>query len=143
MGSQTDLDQGGTSRQWVRTYMGPTVGWVMLPGRNGLFIGTAGTYQLQPDTSQVAVFCAGLVTIKLPTCLYPSVPASTQPALFSDLAINITDIGGFATAFPITIQPFSVAETIMGLAQVQITSAFGSFILSPVNATAKWINSVQ
>ncbi len=143
MPSQTDLDMGGTSRQWVRTYLGPSVGWVYLPGRNPFEITAAGTYQLQPDTSVVNVNCAGLVTITLPSAQNPSAPAGVLPALYARTAVSVVDTGGHATAFPITIQPISIAETIMGLTSVQITSDFGAFILSP-NATSKtWVNSVQ
>lgn len=143
MTSQTDLDQGGTSRQWVRTYMGPSVGWVYLPGRNPFEITAAGTYTLQPDTSVVNVNVNGAVIIILPSAQNPSAPAGVLPALYARTAISIVDVGGFATANPITIQPKSVAETIMGLASVQITSNFGAFILSPNVALKGWVNTVQ
>lgn len=143
MASQTDLDQGGTSRQWVRTYLGPSVGWVYLPGRNPLEITTAGTYILQPDTSVVNVNIAGVVIIMLPTALNPAAPAGVLPALYARTAISIVDTGGHAGTNPITIMPASVAETIMGLASVQITSAFGAFILSPNVTFRGWVNSVQ
>ena len=143
MGSQVDLDQGGTSRQWVRTYLGPSVGWVYLPGRNPFEITAAGTYTITPDTSVVNVNANGAVIIILPSALNPNAPAGALPGLYGRTAISIVDVGGFATAQPITIKPASVAETIMGLAQVQITSAFGAFILSQ-NVTLKgWVNSVQ
>ncbi len=143
MSSQTDLDQGGTSRQWVRTYLGPTVGWVYLPGRNPFEITVAGTYSISPDTSVVNVRVNGAVTVILPTVLNPNAPAVSLPALYARTAISIVDVGGFATAHPITIQPKSVAETIMGLASVQIASNFGAFILSPNVQSAAWINTVQ
>jgi hypothetical protein len=143
MSSQTDLDKGGTSRQWVLTYLGPSVGWVYLPGRNQFEIAAAGTYILQPDTSVVNVNVNGAVTIMLPSAINPKVPAGVQPALWAKTALSVVDTGGFATAHPITIMPTSVAETIMGLASVQITSAFGAFILSPNNTLKGWVNSVQ
>lgn len=143
MTSQTDLDQGGTARQWVRTYMGPSVGWVYLPGRNPFEITAAGTFTIAPDTSVVNVRVNGAVTIILPTVLNPNAPAGALPGLYARTAISIVDVGGFATAHPITIQPKSVAETIMGLASVQITSNYGAFILSPNVQSAAWINTVQ
>lgn len=144
MPSATDFDQGGTARQWVRTYMGPSVGWVYLPGRNPISINAVGTYTLQPDTSVVNVFVNGAVILILPSANDPSVPAGVQPALFAKTAISIVDIGGFAQANPITIRPKTGSgETIMGLAQVQITSNYGAFILSPNASTGRWINSVQ
>lgn len=141
MASQTDLDQGGTSRQWVRTWMGPTVGWVMLPGRNPVTtITAAGTYILTPDITLVEVNVAGAVIIMLPTAIHPSVPAVTQPALFADKPITIVDIGGFATANPITIKPASGAENILNLTQIQITANYGGFTLNPSNAQKGWTN---
>lgn len=143
MGSQTDLDQGGTSRQWVRTYMGPSVGWVYLPGRIPFQITAAGTYTITPDTSVVDVSANGAVIVILPTALNPNAPAGALPGLYARTAITIVDVGGFATAHPITIQPASVAETIMGLASIQITANFGAFILSPNVSLKGWVNSVQ
>ena len=141
MGSQTDLDQGGTSRQWVRTFMGPSVGWVMLPGLNPIaLITTAGTYTLTPDITLVEVNCAGAVIIVLPSALYPKVPAGVQPALYAKKPITIVDIGGNAAANPITIQPASVAENVLGLTQLQITANYGGLSLMPSNAQKGWTN---
>ena len=141
MTSQTDLDQGGTARQWVRTYMGPSVGWVYLPGLNPLpTIVAAGTYIIQPDTTLVQVNCAGAVTVMLPTAIDPTVPAINQGALFAKKPVTVVDIGGFAAAHPITIKPASVAETIMNLTQIQITTNYGAFTLNPSNAQKGWTN---
>lgn len=142
MPSQTDFDQGGTSRQWVRTYMGPSIGWIYLPGRNPFEITAAGVYTLQPDTSVVNVNVNGAVTINLPSNQNPSAPAGVLPALYARTAISIVDVGGHATAHPITIQS-QAGETIMGLASVQITSNYGAFILSPNVQSKAWMNSVQ
>src|SRR5208282_1395388 len=110
MGSQLDLDQGGTSRQWVRTYMGPSIGWVYLPGRNPIpVITAAGTYTMLPDTTLVEVNVAGVVVIILPSALDPGVPAGVLPGLFAKNPITIVDLGGFASTHPITIKPASVA----------------------------------
>jgi len=140
MGSQTDLDQGGTSRQWVRTYMGPSVGWVYLPGLNPLpTITAAGTYTLSPDTTLVQVNVNGLVTIILPTAINPGVPAITLGARYAKRPITIVDIGGYASlANPITIEPASVAETLMALASIQIAVAYGGFTLNPSNEQKGW-----
>jgi hypothetical protein len=141
MASQTDLDQGGTARQWVRTYLGPSVGWVYLPGRNPFVITVAGTYVLTPDTSLVEVNVAGLVTLTLPTAIDPGPPAGALPGLYAKTPITIVDLGGNALAFPITINPASVAENIMGLSTppvLQITSNYGAYTLEPSNAQKGW-----
>lgn len=141
MGSQMDLDQGGTARQWVRTYMGPSVGWQYLPGLNPLpTITAAGTYTLSPDTTLVQVNCAGAVIIILPTAIDPKVPAINQAQLFAKKPITIVDIGGFAQANPITINPTSVAENIMGLPSIQITVNYGAYTLNPSNIQKGWTN---
>ncbi len=141
MGSQTDLDQGGTSRQWVRTYLGPSVGWVYLPGLNPLpTITAAGTYVILPDTTLVQVNCAGAVVITLPSAIEPLVPAGVLPALFAKKPITIVDIGGFAAANPIVINPASGSENIMGLATISIDSAYGAYCLSPSNSQKGWTN---
>src|SRR5712664_961586 len=140
MGSQTDLDQGGTARQWVRTYLGPSVGWVQLPGNNPFTITVAGTYTISPDTSLVTVNVVGAVIIVLPSAIDPIVPAGVQPGLFAKTPITIVDIGGNAQAHPITIQPASVSENIMGLASIQITVNYGAFTLNPNNSQRGWTN---
>lgn len=141
MASQTDLDQGGTPRQWVRTYMGPTVGWVYLPGLNPLPIITAnGTYFPGPDTTLIQVNNNGPVSIILPTALDPGVPAVTQGALFAKKPITIVDIGGFAGTSNIVIAPNSVAEKIMGLTSIKISVNYGAFTLNPSNAQKGWTN---
>lgn len=141
MGSQTDLDQGGTSRQWVRTYLGPSVGWVYLPGLNPFGVITvAGTYVISPDTTLVQINCVGAVVITLPSAIEPTVPAGVQPGLFAKKPITIVDIGGNAQAHPITINPASVAENIMGLATISITVNYGAFTLSPSNTQKGWTN---
>lgn len=142
MASQTDFDQGGTSRLWVRTYMGPSAGWQMLPGINPLAtITAAGTYILQPNTTIVQVNCnANGVIIILPSVLTPAVPAVTLPALYDKVDLTVVDIGGFAAAHPITIQPASGAENVLGLASIQITSNFGGFTLHPSATQKGWTN---
>ena len=140
MPSQLDLDQGGTSREWVNTYLGPSVGWLRLPSRNLLEITAAGTYILNLSTNLVHVNVAGAVTVILPVATNPSVPAGVLPGKYGKVSIGIVDIGGFAGANPITIQPASGAETIMSLASIQITSAFGGFILYPSNTLRGWTN---
>ncbi len=141
MASQLDLDQGGTSREWVRSYLGPSVGWVYAPIRNLLGITGVGTYTLDPSTSLVQVRVAGAVTIILPSAINPiNTPANSLPGPFLKTPVSIIDLGGFAGAFPITIKPASVAETIMGLTQVQITAPYGGFILYPSDTLKGWTN---
>lgn len=142
MSSQLDLDQGGTNRIWVKTYMGPSVGWQMAPGGNVLVITTAGTYTLDLSTSLVEVSVAGAVTIILPTAIIPSVPAGALPGPYVGNPITIVDTGGFAGSNPITIQPASVGENVMGLSSIQITANYGAYSLLP-NSTLKGWNNIS
>lgn len=135
-----DLDQGGTSRQWVKEYLGPSVGWVWAPARNLLEITAAGTYTLDLSTNLVHIKIAGAVVIILPSVINPSVPAGAVPGLFVKSPIGIVDIGGFAAANPITIKPASLSENIFNQPQIQITSNYGGFILYPSNALKGWTN---
>jgi hypothetical protein len=138
MPSQTDLDQGGTARQTVRTFMGPTIGWVDLPGTFPFEITVAGTYTLTPDVSLVRVNVAGAVTIILPSAIDPKVPAGVLPGLFAKTTLTIIDIGGNAQANPITLQPASGAENIMGLPSITISTNYGGFTLKPSNSQKGW-----
>src|SRR6516225_4038283 len=109
-----DLDQGGTSRQWSRNYLGPSVGWIMAPYQNILPITAAGTYTLDPSTNLVEVNVAAAVTIVLPSCQFPAAGAQAQPRLFASNPITIVGIGGNAATNNITINPNNVSETVMG-----------------------------
>jgi hypothetical protein len=140
MSSQLDLDQGGTSREWVDFYLGPSVGWVRVPARNLFTITVAGTYTLDPSTNLVHVNVAGDVIIILPSAIDPTVPAGVLPGNYAKNSIGIVDIGGYGGTNPITIQSNSVAETIMGLPSIQITSAYGGFVLYPSNTLRGWTN---
>jgi hypothetical protein len=139
MASQTDLDKGGTARQWIDVDMGPTIGLVRQPKRGPLSITAAGTYTLTYATNLVEVNCNGAVTIVLPSAIDPKVSAGVLPGDYAKTPITIVDIGGFAAAHPITIQPISVAENIVGLASIQVDSAYGGYSLVPSNAQKGWV----
>jgi hypothetical protein len=135
-----DLDQSGTSRQWQRTYLGPSVGWIMAPYQNILPITAAGTYTPDPSTNLVEVNVAGAVTIVLPPCQTPAAGAQAQPRLFASNPITIVDVGGNAAANNITITPNNVGETVMGLTSIKIATNYGGFTLQPVPAQKTWTN---
>lgn len=141
MASQLDYDQGGTRRQLIRQYMGPSIGWVTLPGITELTITKVGITQLLIGVSLVKVNVAGLVTVVLPSAIHPSVPAGVLPGENADIPITIVDLGGNAQAFNITIQPFSGAENIMGLASVVINNNYGGYILNPSSSLKGWTST--
>src|SRR5258708_6207070 len=140
MGSQTDLDQGGTFREWNQVWMGPSIGWVRRPVTNVLDITIAGTYVIDLSVSLITVNVAGAVIIKLPAAAAPAVGPGPLPGLFVRNPITIVDVGGKAFANNITIQPSSGAETIMGLASIAITINYGGFTLNPQPSLPGWIS---
>ena len=135
MTSQTDLDQGGTFREWVRTYMGPSVGWVMAPARNVLTVTAIGTYTLNLSTTLVIINTTAAVTIVLPSAKNPSVPAGALPGPYVKSIVTVVDIAG---APNVMITPISVAETIMGLASIPLSTAYGSYSLRPDSSFNGW-----
>lgn len=135
MASQTDLDQGGTFREWVNTYMGPSVGWVRSPARSVLTVTAAGTFALNLSTTLVIINTTSAVTVKMPSAKDASVPAGAQPGLYVKAIVNIVDISG---APNVTIDPISVAETIMGLTSIPLKTAYGSYSLRPDNTFSGW-----
>jgi hypothetical protein len=135
MASQQDLDQGGTFRETVRTYMGPSVGWVIAPARNVLSITVAGSYILNLSTTLVIINTTGAVTVTLPSALDPSVPAGALPGGYVKAIVTIVDIAGTPN---VTIDPISGAETIMGLASIKLATPYGSYSLRPDNTFKGW-----
>ncbi len=140
MSSQTDLDQGGTNRAYNRIYLGPSVGWITTPAPASslLSITTPGTYNLDPSTTLVTVNAAGAVFVVLPSAAVSAAGPQAQPGLFAQTPVTIVDVGGQAQAHPITILPFTGAQTIMGLTLVQITINFGGFTFKPIDAISGW-----
>lgn len=135
MPSQTDLDQGGTFREWVRTFMGPSVGWVMAPARSVLPIAAAGAYPVGLSTTLVIINTTAAVTLTLPSALNADVPAGALPGPYVKSIVTIVDIAG---APNVTVEPISGAETIMGLTSISLTTAYGSYSLRPDNAFKGW-----
>ena len=125
-----DFDLSGTFREFARIGMGPSIGWLFMPVMANLSITAAGTYALAKGTTYVSVNVAAPVTITLP----PSMPASfvaaiANPGNHINQPVTICDVGGFAASWPITINTVS-GDTIMGLASIQITVAYGGRVFS-------------
>jgi hypothetical protein len=137
MGSQTDLDQGGTFRQTQSVYMGPSIGWVNIPISAVLPVTTGGTTTVQKGNTLVTVNFNGAVTIQLPTAKANAAGGMTIPAEQSANPLTVVDIGGFANAHNITILPFG-SETIDGLASIAITTNYGAFTLKPDIVNGGW-----
>lgn len=137
MGSQLDLDQGGTFRQWVRNYMGPSVGWVSVPVDAVLNITATGTYTIQRGTSLILLNVNANVTINLPSAKASPQGPQAIPGQWVINPVTIVDIGGFASTRVYNIVPFA-GETISGLASVQLATDRGTVILIPILTTGGW-----
>ncbi len=139
MGSQLDLDQGGTHRQYQRIWMGPSVGWLTMPVQAIITQTAAGTLILQRWTNLIKVKVAsGVLNINL-----PSSKASTQgpqaiPGQWVNNPVIITDLLGSAgAALTVNIFPFG-SELISGLAEIQLASPYGTLLLEPQITTGGW-----
>lgn len=141
MSSQIDLDQGGTFRQWVRMYMGPSVGFVPVPIDAVLQITAAGIYAIARGTSLIMLSPNGNVTLNLPSSKASPAGAGALPGQWVINPVTVVDIGGFAGSVTYNIVPFG-SETISGLPAVQLASARGSIILNPILDTGGW-NLIQ
>ena len=137
MGSQSDLDQGGTFRQYERYWMGPSVGWVTQPQQAVLPITAAGTIAVSRGTNLITLNVNGSVTINLPSAKASPQSPQAIPGQWVLIPLTIVDIGGFAAANTYTINPFG-AELISGLATIRLASNYGAFLLKPILETGGW-----
>lgn len=142
MASQTDLDQGGSFRQYVRRWLGPSIGWVNSPDENVVPVTAAGTTTLQPGTTLVPINVNGNVTIQLPSSKQSVAGQAAVPGLALKLPLTIVDVGGYPDGSTVTytILPYGT-EKIMGLDQIQIVSPYGAFVLIPeLQGSGGWYN---
>jgi hypothetical protein len=140
MGSQIDLDQGGTFRTKQRTYLGPSLGWFEAPVTTILPITTPGTTIVQLGNTVITVNVNGAVTIQLPSAKQNAAGAGAIPGPAAMPTTVIVDIGGFASANPITILPAGT-EKIDGQASAILSSAFGAYTMQPDIINGGWILS--
>jgi hypothetical protein len=141
MSSQTDLDQGGTFRQWVKMFMGPSVGWLSVPVDAVLDITATGTYTIARGTSLILLNVDANVTLNLPSSRASPQGPQAIPGQWVINPVTIVDIGGFASTRTYRIVP-NGAETISGLASVDLASDRGTIILNPILTTGGW-NLIQ
>lgn len=136
--SLAQLDQG-TYVQFVRTWLGPTVGWVDLPVQPETFVLTGPSYVVQPFDSRVLLNSVATPVIAV---TLPSV-ATWNKALYQrvqspfDRSLWIKDYAYKATANPIMITP-NGAETIDGLASFQIINDGQLIRLYPLYDMTGW-----
>jgi hypothetical protein len=136
MTSQIDYDQGGTFRQFERVWLGPSVGWAYYPQAVTLPLTVAGTATISRGVTLVTVNVNGAVTINLPSSKATAQPLAI-PSQWVLAPVTVVDIGGFASANPITIAAAG-SELISGLASVSLSVVYGAVILKPMIDIGGW-----
>lgn len=139
MGSQLDLDQGGTHRQYQRIWMGPSVGWLNMPVQAILNLSAVGTISLQRWTNLVKVKVAsGVLNLNLPSSKASAQGPQAIPGQWVYNPVIIVDLLGTAGgAATINVIPFGT-ELISGLAQIQLAAPFGTLLLEPEIVNGGW-----
>ena len=107
------LDQGGSNCQWTRAYLGPTLGWAMLPVMPELKINSAAALVISPYSSRV-LLNAAVVAVTLPDVsqwLLASLPKANTSAF--DRSLWVKDLAGNWAANNCVFTPFG-SQTIDG-----------------------------
>jgi hypothetical protein len=121
----------------TKVFLGPSLGWVEMEVRPARTITAAGSYLVLPGDSVIHVNVAGLVTVRLPDAVLWVQEPGYQPATGFERAIWVKDLGGHATAFPITITPFG-SQKIDFLPSFQIVQNRQLVRLYPLNDMSGW-----
>ena len=139
MGSQLDLDQGGTFRQYQRVWMGPSVGMLSVPVQAILEQTAAGTLTLQRWTNLVKLrVTSGTLNINLPSSKASTQGPQAVPGQWVYNPVIIVDVLGTASgALTVNVNP-NGSELISGLAQIQLASPYGTLLLEPLLDTGGW-----
>ena len=131
-------DQGGGNCQWVKTYLGPTLGWVMLPVMPELIINSAAALVVPAYASRV-LLNAAVKAVTLPSVaqwMLASLPLANIAAF--DRSLWIKDyIGDASVAAPIVITP-NGTDTIDGLPSFSIITNFDLIRFYPLTSLAGW-----
>ena len=128
MGSQTDLDQGGTYRPRTLQWLGPSIGGQ--PAYSAVLRVTAGgTTTVQLGNAVVVVSTTSAVTLQLPVFKGNTTGgAGAVPGGYAfPETLTILDTSG---APNVTILPGS-GETISGLSTASLSTPNGAFVLQP------------
>src|SRR5262245_36786741 len=135
----TDLDRSGFGFQRVRTYLGPSLGWVDELVSPSTPITSGGTRTVLPGESLLLVNVAAGVTLQLPDVVKWWQQTANQPATGFERSITIKDIGGNAANFNIIVAPFG-QQTIDNIAQALVISqAKANVKLIPVVDLSGWM----
>lgn len=130
------LDQGGSNAQWNRTYLGPTVGWVMLPVMPEVFVTSAAAYTV-PNYASRVLLRAAVTSVLLPDVnKWVTSPFQAVQSAF-DRSLWVKDLSGTFFASPCTFTPFA-GQTIDGLATYQVVSNHALIRFYPLTDLTGW-----
>ena len=133
-----DLDQSGSSWHKVRTWLGPSLGWVDTQVKPTRTISVAGSYQVFPGDGIIFVSVPGAVTLALPDVKLWVSEFAYQPATAFERALWIKDLGGFAGSNPITIQPLAGQSIDLLPSAITINVNRSLVRLYPLTALTGW-----
>lgn len=132
--AQLDL---GTTAQFIRTYMGPSLGWQLLPVMPELDVLSAAPLVLPPFASRI-ILKAAVKAIALPSVAAWVVASPSQNNTAFDRSIWIKDlIGAASVAAPVVITPDG-SDTVDGLPNFSIITPFDLIRLHPISDLSGW-----
>ena len=136
------LDQGGSNAQWARAYLGPTLGWAMIPvvpeliytPTTPLVLGLPGS-TAYASRIMLKAACTSVTLPSVTQWMLASLPVGNNAAF--DRSIWVKDLGGNATASPITFLP-NGTDTIDGLGSWQMATAYDCVQFYPLSDLSGW-----
>ena len=135
IGDLGQLDKG-LPYQRVRTWLGPTLGWVMETVRPEMVYITT-PINLGPKDSVALINVPGVATVNLPDVnAWVSEPAYNMYTPF-ERALWVKDVSGFAVTNNIIINPFG-SQTIDGQISYTLATNFGIVRLYARNDLQGW-----
>jgi len=132
----------GTPVQFINVYLGPSLGWALLPIQPELVINTPGALVVPAFASRILLNAAGVSPITLPSVAQWMTAQSANGVVKNlaafDRSIWIKDLIGAASAgSPIVINP-SGTDTVDGLSSRQMITAFEVVKLFPLTSLEGW-----
>ena len=133
-------DQGGSNCQWTKVYLGPTLGWAMLPIVPELEITSAAALTIPAYASRV-LLKAAVKAIQLPKVsqwMLATLPLANTSSF--DRSLWIKDyVGDASSGAPIVITPdATLPDTIDGLSSFSIITQQDLIRLYPLTDLTGW-----
>ena len=136
-----DLDTGSNAQQAL-TYLGPSLGWALLPVQPELIVTQAGALVLGPYASRVLLNAPAITPVTLPS-VSQWMQAQGPDGLVQNIAgfdrsIWIKDLAYSASALTPIVVAASGSDTIDGQATFQIVEAGQMIEIYPLTDCSGW-----